>query len=197
MKKIIALLLALALTLSCAAVLAEAAEEKTDMGTIDFGGKFIIKGKIPEGYTLIEEEKMEHVFINALLKNENDPTAPYLTIRVYQEETFEPGTRMNDLDEETLKWLESTYTAEADVKIEYAETGLGTKLMQVTEVGEDPDWVAFFSVYEGYEIELTIWASDVSVEGKLTDEVLQKAITFLTEMDFVKVDEPAAETPAA
>ena len=69
MKKIIALLLALALTLSCAAVLAEAAEEKTDMGTIDFGGKFIIKGKIPEGYTLIEEEKMEHVFINALLKH--------------------------------------------------------------------------------------------------------------------------------
>ena len=201
MKKLIALLLALALTLSCAAVLAEApavtTDEKTDMGTIDFGGKFIIKGKIPEGYTLIEEEKMEHVFINAKLVNETDPTAPYLTIRVFQEETFEPGTRMNDLDEETLKWLESTYTAESEVKIEYAETGLGTKLMQITEVGDDPDCVSFFSVYEGYEIELTIWASDVSVEGKLTDEVIQKAITFLTEMDFIKVDEPAAEAPAA
>ena len=44
------------------------------MGTIDFGGRFIIKGKIPEGYTLIEEEKQDQVFINAMLKNENDPT---------------------------------------------------------------------------------------------------------------------------
>ena len=39
MKKIIALLLALALTLSCAAVLAENTDEKTEMGTIDFGGR--------------------------------------------------------------------------------------------------------------------------------------------------------------
>ena len=81
MKKVIALLLALALTLSCAAVLAENTDEKTEMGTIDFGGRFIIKGRIPEGYTLIEEEKQDQVFINATLKNENDPTAPYLTIK--------------------------------------------------------------------------------------------------------------------
>ena len=194
MKKIIALLLALALTLSCAAVLAENTDEKTEMGTIDFGGRFIIKGKIPEGYTLIEEEKQEQVFINATLKNENDPTAPYLTIRVYLKDTFEnPHTRMNDLTEGELKYYEDTFTEDADVKIEYTETGLGTKLMQITEIGVDTDWVAFFSIYEGYEIELTIHASELAETRELSDEVIAKAIQFLTDMDFINVEE---EKPA-
>ena len=191
MKKMIALLLALALTLSCAAVLAEAAE-KTEMGTVDFGGKFIIKGVIPEGYTLIEEEKQDKVFINAKLVKEDDPMAPYLTIAVYQEDTYDPGTRLNDVDAETLKEIEESFTEDADVKIEYTETGLGTKLMKVTEIGDDPDWIAFYTIYEGYEIELTVKVSDIATEPELPQDIVDKAVTFLTEMDFVKVEEPAA-----
>ena len=191
MKKIIALLLALALTLSCAAVLAEAAE-KTDMGTIDFGGKFVIKGVIPEGYTLVEEEKEDKVFIHAKLVKADDPMAPYLDIAIYQEDTYEPGTRLNDVDAETLKEIEESFTEEADVQIEYTETGLGTKLMKVTEIGDDPDWIAFYTIYEGYEIELTIKVSEMAVSPELSQDVVDKAVTFLTEMDFVKVEEPAA-----
>ena len=191
MKKIIALLLALALTLSCAAVLAEAAE-KTNMGTIDFGGKFVIKGVIPEGYTLVEEEKQDKVFIHAKLVKADDPMAPYLDIAIYQEDTYESGTKLNDVDAETLKEIEDSFTEDADVQIEYTETGLGTKLMKVTEIGDDPDWIAFYTIYEGYEIELTIKVSEMAVSPELSQDVVDKAVTFLTEMDFVKVEEPAA-----
>jgi hypothetical protein len=191
MKKIIALLLALALTLGCAAVLAEAAD-KTEMGTVDFGGKFVIKGAIPPGYKLVEEEKEEKIFIHAKLIKEDDPMAPYLDIMIYQEDTYEPGTRLNDVDAETLKEIEESFTEDADVKIEYAETGLGTKLMKVTEIGDDPDWIAFYTIYEGYEIELTIKVSDIATEPELSQDVVDKAVQFLTDMDFVKVEEPAA-----
>lgn len=190
MKKIIALLLALALSLSCAAVLAEA--EKTEMGTIDFGGKFVIKGAIPEGYTLVEEEKMDKVFINAKIVKADDPLAPYLQIAVYQEDTYEPGTRLNDVDAETLKEIEDSFTEDAEVKIEYTETGLGTKLMKVTEIGDDPDWIAFYTIYEGYEVELTIRVADLATDPELPQDIVEKAVKFLTDLEFVKVEEPAA-----
>jgi hypothetical protein len=191
MKKIIALLLALALSLSCASVLAEAAE-KTEMGTIDFGGKFVIKGTIPEGYTIVEEDKLDKVFIHAKLVKENDPMAPYLDIMVYQEDTYAPGTRLNDVDDATLKEIEESFTADADVRIEYTETGLGTKLMKVTEIGDDPDWIAFYTIYEGYEVELTIRVSELATSPELSQDIVDKAVQFLTDMDFIKAEEPAA-----
>lgn len=195
MKKIIALLLALALSLSCAAVLAESAE-KTEMGTIDFGGKFVIKGVIPEGYTLVEKEKEEKVFINAKIEKADDPMAPYLEIMIYQEDTYDSEDRLNNIDKETLKEIEESFSEEADVKIEYTETGLGTPLMKVTEIGDDPDWIAFYTLYEGYEVELTIRVSELAADPELPQDIVDKAMKFLTDLDFVKVEEPA-EAPAA
>ena len=49
MKKIIAILLSLALLLGCAAGLAEGAE-KQSFGTIRVNGEFTLKGSLPEGY---------------------------------------------------------------------------------------------------------------------------------------------------
>ena len=189
MKKIIALLLALALTLGCAAVLAEAAEGKLEMGTVDFyGSPFLIKGTIPEGYTYHVLDLEPGVFVNADVVNEDDPDAPSLNIQVYLADNYEPGIRLNDVDEETLKEIEDSFTEDNVVEIEYTETGLGTKLMKVTETGDDPDWIAFYSIYEGYEIELTIRSGE---SGVLTDEIVEKAVKFLTEMDFIKAEEPA------
>ena len=195
MKKIIALLLALALTLSCAAVLAEAAEEKQEMGTVDFyGSPFMIKGTIPNGYTYHVLDLEPGMFINANVVNENDPDAPYLNIQVYLADNYEPGIRLNDVDDETLREIEDSFALDNEVEIEYTETAYGTKLMKVTEIGGDPDWIAFYSIYEGYEIELTIHSGE---NGELSEETVQNAIKFLSEMDFIRADNVSAEETAA
>lgn len=195
MKKIIALLLTLALTLGCAAVLAEAAEEKQEMGTVDFyGSPFLIKGIIPEGYTYHVLDLEPGVFVNANVVNENNPDAPYLNIQVYLADNYLPGIRLNDVDNETLREIEDSFALDNEVAIEYTETAYGTKLMKVTEIGNDPDWIAFYSIYEGYEIELTLHAGK---NGELTEETVENAIRFLSEMDFIKEENaPGAEAPA-
>ena len=53
MKKVIALLLSLTLLLSCAAVFAENAPEKEQLGTINVNGEFNLKCALPEGYRVI------------------------------------------------------------------------------------------------------------------------------------------------
>ena len=143
---------------------------------------------IPEGYTYHVLDLEPGVFVNADVVNEDDPDAPSLNIQVYLADNYEPGIRLNDVDEETLKEIEDSFTEDNVVEIEYTETGLGTKLMKVTETGDDPDWIAFYSIYEGYEIELTIRSGE---SGVLTDEIVEKAVKFLTEMDFIKAEEPA------
>ena len=51
MKKILAILLSLALLLGCAAAVAETAE-KTYLATVDMGGAFELQCAVPEGYTI-------------------------------------------------------------------------------------------------------------------------------------------------
>ena len=174
MKKIIALLLALALTLSCAAVLAEGtaekepAAEKLELGTVDLNGAFVLKGTIPEGYTYK---------VNA-----------YLNIQIYLEDSYAPGTRLNDVSEDILKEIEDSFSEDNEVKFEYTETADGTKLLKVTEIGDDPDWIAYYTIYEGYEVELTIKFREEAKNPVLDEEITQKAVKFLSDLDFVKAE---------
>ena len=50
MKKILSILLCLAMLAGLAAAAAET--EKTDLGSINMNGKFQLKAKLPEGYTV-------------------------------------------------------------------------------------------------------------------------------------------------
>ena len=49
------------------------------------------------------------------------------------------------------------------------------------------NYLAFFSIYEGYEIELDIieMLEDEAAESKLTDEIVESCIYFLSELDFI------------
>lgn len=198
MKKIIALLLALALTLSCAAVLAEgsadkeavaekvAAAEKQELGTVDLNGAFVLKGTIPEGYTYKVNELNPGVFINADIEKEGDVNAPYLNIMIYLEDSYEPGTRLNDVPEDIRREIEDSFTADNEVKFEYTETSNGTTVLKVTEIGDDPDWIAYYTIYEGYEVELTIRFKEEAQNPVLDEDITQKAVQFLNDLDFVK-----------
>lgn len=194
MKKIIALLLALALTLSCAAVLAEGtaekepAAEKQELGTVDLNGGFVLKGTIPEGYTYKVNELNPGVFIDADIEKEGDVNAPYLNIQIYLEDSYAPGTRLNDVSEDILKEIEDSFSEDNEVKFEYTETANGTKLLKVTEIGDDPDWIAYYTIYEGYEVELTIKFREEAKNPVLDEEITQKAVKFLSDLDFVKAE---------
>ena len=71
MKKIIAILLSLALMLGCAAGIAEETEKQT-FGTIRVNGEFTLKGLLPEGYKIIPFE-LDDDSILSYIRNE-DPT---------------------------------------------------------------------------------------------------------------------------
>ena len=178
MKKVLALLFCLALMLGCAAV-AETAE-KTYLATVDMNGAFKLQCALPEGYGIEEIESNEATYI-AMFKA--DESRPLLTLSIAYNELYSDVFRMNDLDAETLAQIEDSFKAEDDVEITYTETAYGTKLMVVKEADGSADYVDFYSVYLGYEIEIVVVAQD---ENGLTDEQIQMVIDFLSELDFVE-----------
>jgi hypothetical protein len=184
MKKIISILLCLALVLGCAAAPAETAE-KTELGKVTLNGKFTIKGNIPEGFTMtdaladteghITEEGMQ-IFLIFLPEGEG----VLMTLTVGLQDDWPEGIKFNDVSAEDLAQIEeSFYEYDPGCEISYTETGLGTKLLQA--VVEDKTEAIFYSLYEGYEIELSI----LSTSDEITQEQLAAGIQFLTDMDFI------------
>ena len=114
--------------------------------------------------------------------------APYLNIQIYLEDSYAPGTRLNDVSEDILKEIEDSFSEDNEVKFEYTETADGTKLLKVTEIGDDPDWIAYYTIYEGYEVELTIKFREEAKNPVLDEEITQKAVKFLSDLDFVKAE---------
>ena len=99
MKKIIAMLLSLALLLGCAAGMAEdAAAEKEIFGHIQINGEFTLKGILPEGYRIVPFEESEDAFL--ALINSDDPTQPRMTLAIAYDETYSDVERLNDLGDE-------------------------------------------------------------------------------------------------
>lgn len=190
MKKIISMLLALALLLGCGAALAEAAE-KTQMGTLEMKGAFTLKCAIPENYRLmVIDETPEKLYAQLVPEDQKKPS---VTIAFVYNDEYSEVERLNDLSEEQLKFIESTYTAEDDVKIEYRETGLGTKLLvaieQDSDKDDDIDFVSIHTLYKGFDIEFTMTpGKDPSAEDDdvdMTEEQIKMLIDFITGIDFV------------
>lgn len=194
MKKIISVLLSLALLLSCAAALAETAE-KTELGTLNINGEFTLNAAIPEGYTM-DTIKNDNTAIMVVFRSE-DKEKPLLLLSVGLEDSWEPGTKLNNVSEEDLAEIEASFYDEEDpVAISYTETEHGTKLLVAKY--EESNMVIFYTLYEGYEIEFMLTNVDAT---ELTDEEIATCIKFLSDLDFVAPETPAApetaEAPAA
>lgn len=189
MKKTLAILLILALLLGGAAA-AETAE-KTYLATVDMGGAFQLQCALPEGYEIEEIEATDATYI-AMFKA--DETRPLLTLSIAYNELYSDVPRMNDLDEETLAMIENSFREEDDVDISYTETAYGTKLMMIQEADGSVDYVDFYSVYLGYEIEIVVIAQN---ENGLTGEQIQMVVDFLSELDFVAAEDDAVPQPEA
>ena len=183
MKKVILIMLCLALTLNFASAIAETAE-KTGIGTISMNGAFELRGVMPEGYQLaIITEEPGH-YVAALSA---DDSKPAMVISIAYEELMAEVDRLNDLDDDALAKIEATFKAEDGVEVTYMETALGTKLMVVKEIVDGVDFVDFYTIYKGYEIEFVLTQPQANAGQPITDEQIQTAVKFLSDLDFIPV----------
>ena len=174
-------MLCLALILGCSSTFAQ--EGKTNLGVINVNNAFTLKCTLPEDYRV----DVTQVDSNGLIANivPLDAAKASMILIVEFDELYAQVERMNDLSDEELADIESTYS-EYDVEFSYAETAYGTKLLVAKEVGDADDFVSVFSIYKGYEIEFIMVPGEGS--DTLTDEQIQQCIAFLSELDFVAAE---------
>ena len=187
MKKIVALVLALVLTLGCCAALAEA-PAKTEIGTIDMAGAFKLQCSLPEDYKInIEQKDNESLIANIVSE---DPAKLPLLLTIEFEEMYYDVKRLNDMTDEQLQEIIETFPNYEEANISYTETSHGTKVLVVKGSDTQMNYLAFFSIYEGYEIELDMMEmlEDENAESKLTDELTQTCISFLSDLDFIPAE---------
>ena len=196
MKKIFAMILCLALLLSCTA-LAETAE-KESMGILKVEEAFNIKCRLPEGYTLsIDPDRgdEQHIVASVVPADESKPVVRVVIAyndeyTTYNEETKEKtAMRLNDVDEETMESIRQSFITDGDMRdlmYEDAETAYGTKLLVVKGLYEGQEVVIVYTIYKSYEIEIVTEAA-ASAEGDLTDEQVKMIVDFLSEMDFEEI----------
>ena len=184
MKKVILILLCLALTLNFASAVAETAE-KTAIGTISMNGAFELRGVLPEGYQLTPLSEEPGYYLASLSAEDGRPT---MTISIAYEELMSDVDRLNDLDDEALAKIEATFQAEDGVEVTYMETALGTKLMVVKEIVDVVDYVDFYTIYKGYEVEFVLTQPQANAGQPITDEQIQTAVKFLSDLDFVPME---------
>lgn len=180
MKKMLAILLCVSMLLACAAL---AETEKASLGVVNVNGAFELKCALPEGYSLEVLFSETHFCLASV--NPEDELKPTLMISIAYNELYSDVERINDLDEETLKRIEDSFRDEDDVEINYMETAYGTRLMVVKEVSDGVDYLDFYTIYKGYEVELVLIHAN---EGEpITEAEIQMAVKFLSDMDFVSM----------
>ena len=183
MKKIIALVLALALTMGCCAALAESAE-KTELGTLN--GAFKILCVVPDGYKLSIPQIDNEGLIAQLSAVDGDEKKPDMWLVVEFDELYYDIKRMNDMTDEQLDEIIQTFPDNGEnVTVSYSETAYGTKVMIVKDSNVPPQNMAVLSVYEGFMIEIDA----IDIEEGLTDEEIQLCIDFFSNMDFIPTED--------
>ena len=184
MKKIIAVMLCAFMLLGCVSAVAEA-NEKTVLGVVEMKGAFRLECNIPEGYSLETFIANPDCFLGLLTSDDADK--PRVGISIAFSEIYADVERLNDLDADSLAGIEESFTAEDEVDITYMETAYGTKLMVVREISEGMDYIDFYTIYKGYEVEVVLTYGAEFAEKSITEEQVQMVVDFLSDMDFVPV----------
>ena len=178
MKKMISVLLCLALLLSCAAALAETAE-KTEKTELKVSDTLTLRAAVPEGYEMVDLTADDQILY---MLESKDKTKPVLFLSLGVDDSWPAGTKLNNISDEDLKQIENSKFLAYDptVEISYTETAYGTKLLVASQA--DKSAVIFYSLYEGYEVEFDL----LNVDGtELTQEQIDTCVKFLNDLDFV------------
>ena len=191
MKKIIAILLGLALLLCCVSGLAEETGKQT-LGSVRVNGEFTLKGVLAEGYRAVPFERSDEAMLVRIVSD--DPARPEMMLSIAFDESYYDVERLNDLNDDELAILEETFAGtDPYVNISYDETAYGTRLMICRTTTETYDYLDIFTIYKGYFVEFVMYPGKKAPEQRLTDAEAAGCIAFLSELDFVEgIEEPEA-----
>lgn len=183
MKKLIALVLSLTLLLACAAASAEGGKES--MGVIKVQKAFDIRfSPLPDGYTLSIEEQNEMQIIAVIESSRKDLPKMRLAISFY--EPWANTERLNDVSEEDIQAIKDSFLVEyPELEFGFRDTNAGTKLLTVQAPSGLEAYI--FTIYKGHEIEIQITVGPE--QEKLTDADIDRVVAFLSDVDFVPVNE--------
>ena len=166
-------------------VVAEEAAGTEKLGKPSVNGEFEITCKLPQDYKLqVVDVRGENIIASV---TSEDITKPQMYLSIAYDELYGEVERMNDLSDEELAVLEDSFKEMDQVEIEYRQTGLGTKLMVVREVGNGQKFIDILSVYKGYFVEFNMTPNPNAAVQDLTEEQIQLAIQFLTDVRFEPV----------
>ena len=195
MKKIIALTMCLTMLLACTAIAETANAEKDSMGVLNVNGAFELKCALPEGYALdIIYGDGGNMIANI---SANDVARPTMILSLAFNDSYADVERLNDLDADTHNAIMNTFMEEDEVEISTMTTAYGTELFVIKEIKDTVEYVDFYTIYKGYEIEMVLnhiggfdpTANEMPEIIPVTDEEIQLAIQFLSDLDFVAVVE--------
>ena len=171
MKKFLALLCA-ALLLACAFASAE------DASIVDFRDRFQLSGVLPEGYRFNRESENDISLLGKIVSE--DPAAPSFEVSVFFNESYANVSSLKDMDEAALETIRQGFSEENDVQFDMIETATGNRLLVTREIGSDQDFLDFYTICLGYEIELTLLAA----EGQsLSDAQINNCMEFMRTFD--------------
>ena len=156
---------------------------ETWIGTLNVNGQFLIQGKMPEGYNLQLISTQSSRIIAALTTD--DVQRPQMMLTIAFDEMYAGVERLNDLSEEEMASLKQTYMDMNTVTFSETATAAGTRLLIARETGKDEDFVSIFSLYKGYAIEFLLSPNPGAASQSLTDEQLQTAVDFLSNLEFI------------
>ena len=188
MKKIIAMILSLAMLLCAVAAAAEGYQGKTTLGTLSVNGAFMLKCSIPEGYEYTPVPATAEQMVGMF--SSEDETKPVMVLSVAYDEQYSDVERTNDLTEEELKHLEQTFIDnDPEVSLSFCETGYGTMVLVAQHDDENADYLDFFSIFRGYCIEFVLMNRRDAEDRNLQEGLLDTCLALLTDLDFVPVGE--------
>ena len=164
----------------------EAGNETESLGSLNVNGEFNLTCKVPAGYRLQVVNRKGASIIASVLPD--DITKPQLYLSIAYDETYGDIERMNDMSDEDLAILESSFTEMNNVEISYRQTGYGTKLLVARENGGDTDFVDILAIYKGYFVEFNMTPNKKAADQTLTDEQIRMCIDFLTNVEFTPVN---------
>ena len=183
MKRIIALVLSLAVLLACAAAMAETEQEFA--GTLKVTKAFDIKYKaLPDDYTLsVYKQDDLQICANILSPHE---TLPRMGLMITFTDEWAGTERLNDVSEEDMQAVKDDFLTEyPDLTFDIRETRYGTKLLVVTAPSGLDAYV--YTIYKSHEIEIQIVPG--TEQEVLGEADIERVVDFLSDMEFVPVEE--------
>lgn len=184
MKKIIALVLSIAMLLTFAAAAAEA-PEKESMGVLKVNKAFDIKYKpLGDDYTISIYTQNDMTII-ANIQTLTHPELPRMGLVIAFNDEWAETERLNDVSAEDMEAIKSSFYVEYEApEFEIRDTAFGTNLLVVKPGNGE---AIIYTIYRGHEIEMRMTPGAEATE--ITDADIDRVVGFLSDMDFDPVDD--------